>query len=142
MQEINYYSIKVREEDKQKLFDIVSRYFNIPDDWKRYADHMTVLHHSHKDFNTVSPYLYQMYGHELPIFINGIGISYNAVALMCSNMSANKHSHITMAVAPGHKPVESNDIKDNEIIWFDKVIPIFGVFTVHVLGYCKDKNLY
>ena len=130
MQKIDYYSIKVREEDKPKLFEIVGRYFSIPDDWKRYADHMTIIHHSHKDFSTLSPYLYQMYGHELPIFINGIGISDNVVALMCSNMSANKHSHIAMAVAPGHKPVESNDIKNDEIILFDTITSMFGVFNI------------
>lgn len=127
---IDYFSIKIHRTDFVTLYEIVNKYFKIPDDWRIYGDHMTVLHHTNKDFDVIAPFLQQFHGCPLSIFITGIGISKNVVALMYNNISGNKQSHITMAVAPGHKPVESNDIKDNEIIWFDTVITVLGTFRI------------
>ena len=53
-------------------------------------------------------------GHKVSFKVIGFGISPYALAAMVDLPSENEMSHITLAIAPGHKPVESNNIKD----WF------------------------
>ena len=56
------------------------------------------------------------------LHVNSIGISEEAIAFRVDNYKTqNEHSHITIAVAPGSKPVKSNEITD----WF----PIDGFYV-------------
>lgn len=86
----------------------------IPEGWKVYADHVTLIHSSNKDFDKISALLSAFVEDdtEVAVPIIGYGISENAIALKVDLPSFNKVTHITLAVRPGHTPVESNEIKE------------------------------
>ena len=67
-------------------------------------------------------------GHPIKFYVIGYGISENVLAAMVDLPSENAVSHITLAVAPGHKPVEANDIED-WIIFNDKKLPFLGILN-------------
>ena len=120
----NYYGVFLLNSEKKRLkemfWDILSsRYL---EGWKLYCDHCTMLHKTHSN-QEPRKYLDLICGHPIKFCVIGVGVSDNAIAVLVDLPSENKISHITLAVAPGHKPVESNDIDD--WITFDTMIKHF-----------------
>lgn len=107
----------------------------IPEGWKLYADHTTFA------FNNASPLAKVIYEHykasvgaEVELISVGLGKSDRAVALELSKdgfETVNRVMHITLAVAPDAKPVESNNITDWEPIGSnnDVIQARIGVFA-------------
>jgi len=70
------------------------------------------LERYHEEKNKQAIALDKVLGWEEQLIITSIGISNEAIAFGVSNYKTqNEHSHITIAVAPGSKPVKSNEIK-------------------------------
>ena len=116
-----YYGVFFADEAKHAILDYAKHWiykkFNndIPDDWKIYCDHMTLV------FNNGSPeaqevadfYENQMLGQSENLMITDIGISNKAIAFKVRYYGkiANRIPHITVAIAPDVKPINSNDIE-------------------------------
>lgn len=83
----------------------------IPKEWRVFCHHMTITHAADKrpDLEKLSDL---MLGENHAMVIHAIGRSDKAVALrvVTDIHSAKKITHITLAVAPGAKPVDSNEI--------------------------------
>ena len=80
---------------------------------KIYCDHMTLVFNdgskeAQKFADGVEPFL----GDFASLRSTAIGISDRAIALEVDYITNNKHSHITVAIVPDGKPVESNDIEE------------------------------
>lgn len=109
-----YYCIELLDSEKKRLknmfWDNIAKVYL--DGWKVYCDHCTLIHSSNKDWETISKYLDLVDGHPIKFNVYGLGMSEHAIAVMTDVHSQNAISHITLAIAPGHKPVESNDIED------------------------------
>lgn len=112
-----YWAIQLSEEMKNRVMKIFYNFFDLPESWTLHCDHITVIHSSHKDWATASQLLLNFEDQPVKFTINGIGISLSAMALRVSTYTANKVSHITIATAPGAKPVESNNIEDWKVLY-------------------------
>lgn len=106
-----YYAVKISEETKQKILRVFTQFFDIPEGWKVYCDHITLIHSSHKDWDTGRRLLTNFERCLVTFYVTSIGRSENAYALGVALVSMNEVSHITIACKEGHKPVESNEIK-------------------------------
>lgn len=84
----------------------------IPQGWKIYADHCTLLHCSDKENAKYAPLFEKLLDTKMEMRVTAIGKSDKALALRVEAPSCNKIPHITIAVAPDAKPVESNDITE------------------------------
>lgn len=109
-----YAGIFLDKATQDNLLRKLARY--IPDGWKPYCHHETLI------FNDGSPEAEKFFqkvilpleNESTDIDIIGIGISDRAIALKVNSTIkplVNKVPHITVAVAPGAKPVESNYIQ-------------------------------
>ena len=107
-----YYGLKFTKETKAKIMKVFNTFFDLDNDWTVYCDHITIIHSSHKDWYTASKLLYNFGGHKVLFRIVGVGYNDNVMALQVTTMTANETSHITIATRDGHKPVESNEIKN------------------------------
>ena len=105
-----YYALKFSQETKNRLMKVFNTFFNIDDDWEVYCDHITLIHSSHKEWITASKLLCNFSGHKVQFELTAIGYSDNVIAFGVSTLTANEHSHITIACEMGHKPVEANQI--------------------------------
>ena len=115
-----YYGIFFSDKTKRAILEHAKYWiyekFNkdIPDDWKIYCDHVTLV------FNDGSPkaqedadfYENYMINQYVSMNITHIGITNKSIAFQVDYETENKHSHITVAVAPDAKPVNSNDIEN------------------------------
>ena len=115
-----YYGIFFSDKTKRAILEhakhwIYGKFNNdIPDDWKIYCDHVTLV------FNDRSPkaqeaadfYENYMINQYVSMNITHIGITNKSIAFKVDYETENKHSHITVAVAPDAKPVNSNDIEN------------------------------
>ena len=115
-----YYGIFFSDKTKRAILEHAKQWiyekFNneIPDDWKIYCDHVTLV------FNDRSPkaqedadfYENYMLNQYVSMNITHIGISNKSIAFQVDYEIENRPSHITVAVAPDAKPVNSNDIKN------------------------------
>lgn len=115
----NYYGVFLLDSEKKRLKEMFWKILSPKylEGWKLYCNHCTILHKSHKNQES-RKYLDLICGHPIKFYVIGVGMSDDAIAALVDLPSENKISHITLAVAPGHKPVESNDIED--WIVFDK----------------------
>ena len=107
----------------------------IPEGWKLYCDHTTFA------FNNNSPLAEAVYNHykeaigaEVELISVGLGKSDRAIALELSKdgfETTNRVMHITLAVAPDAKPVESNAITDWEPLGSnnDAIVARIGVYA-------------
>ncbi len=112
MNNYEYYGIFLPDFRKKELIQSVSSRI-LPDDWTIYADHCTLVHCLMPDADFVhTEFLDLFLGKWVEFRVIAYGRSENALAAMVDLPSLNKISHITIAVAPGHKPVESNDITE------------------------------
>ena len=109
-----YYGIFFSQQTKNYLIQKAKELVDIPEDWKLYGDHMTIVYNDGSKGNAEhSNALDEFLGKYQQLMISSIGISNEAIAFGVSNYKTqNKHSHITIAVAPGSTPVKSNEIKE------------------------------
>ena len=94
---------------------------DIPDDWKTFAHHMTILFGRNKD-ETIEQWLIGNMGSEVEMEATHIGRSADAIAVKISSYvpTSNTVPHITIAVPPGGKPYNSNKITE----WTELAEPI------------------
>lgn len=124
-----YYGIFFNENIKKALLKLTKVWLNIhndslPEDWTIYCDHVTIVYNDKSiERQKVAEEIEKILNTDVTLSINSIGVSSSAIALGVDYKTQNKHSHITIATAPGVRPVESNNI----IRWF----PISGNFTVN-----------
>ena len=117
-----YYGIFFSDKTKQAILEYakywIYKKFNndIPDDWKIYCDHVTLVFNdgTAKAQEDADFYENQMLGQSGCLSITDIGISNKAIAFKVGYYGkiANRIPHITVAVAPDAKPVNSNDIEN------------------------------
>ena len=115
-----YYGVFLDEDSKKEILEKASSLASIPENWNLFADHMTIVFNDGKnsyDTNSLEKHL----GEEVSLKITSIGKSNEAIAFGVDYETNNKRSHITVACAPGIKPVRSNFIT----LW--KKIPEFTV---------------
>ena len=123
-----YYGVFFSESTKSTILNYVKSFLEkngkiIPEDWKEYCSHMTlVFNHGTEDDQRLAEFYDMFLGESVGLRTTAIGISDRAIALEVDFITANLHSHITIAIAPDAKPVESNDIVE----W----IPTEGDFYV------------
>lgn len=128
MKDWTYYGVFFSQQTKNFLIERAKDIVDIPEDWKLYGDHMTIVYNDgiegkEEKANALDKYLGK---HQL-LKITSIGISDEAIAFAVGNYATqNEHSHITIAVAPGSKPVKSNEIKE----W----TPILGFYAKGKIG--------
>jgi len=109
-----YFGIFLDNPSKNRL----RMYFNIPEGWKRYGDHVTLCFNDGSELSKVAAEINAGHaGVKCSIRVTGIGISENAVALRAQLpvgvVCTNKVAHITIGCK--NKPVDSNAIE----IWHD-----------------------
>ncbi len=123
-----YYGVFFSQQTKNFLIERAKDIVDIPEDWKLYGDHMTIVYNDgvegkEEKANALDKYL----GKYQQLRITSIGISNEAIAFAVGNyVTQNEHSHITIAVAPCSKPVKSNEIKE----W----TPILGFYVTGKIG--------
>ena len=133
MKNVEYYGVFVDKSTREKILKLVQN--KIPEGWITYAYHITMLHRTHKNHN-LEKYLVAFLGENVFFKIIGWGISDRAFAVITNCPSENKISHMTIAVAPGAKPVESNNITD----WhYEQIGDIFRGY-LSVQPHVKYKN--
>lgn len=118
--------------------DYLKKYYSLPKDWKGYYDHMTIVFNDGTELSKIVKEINDKHiGKRCTIRVVAIGISEKAIAvkveLPLGIVCANKIPHITLGVAPGCKPVDSNDIT----IW-NKVSRDFAYLTGSVEVVKKD----
>ena len=93
-------------------YELISS-FEVPEDWKKFAHHMTMLFGRVKH-QVVENYLQENTGNDVELIATHIGVSSDAMAVKIASdvPTTNDIPHITLAVPPGGKPVKSNDITD------------------------------
>lgn len=96
----------------------------VPDGWRTICNHCTLSFGDPSDNREVFDYIATFLGKTVEFEVVSIGISDDAIALgVAGNIkSKNTIPHITLAIPPGGKPVNSNKIED----WRD----IEGHYTV------------
>lgn len=129
-----YYGVFFSTDTKRFLIDRAKDIVDIPEDWKLYGDHMTIIFNDGvEEKNIQAKALDNVLGWKQQLRITSIGISEEAIAFAVGNYATqNKQSHITIAVAPGSKPVKSNEIKN----W----TPIIGFYVTGKLGKISKKK--
>lgn len=105
-----YYAVKFNEQTRDMLLALAESICPIPDDWKIYCDHITIVHSSNENWNELARQFAQIQGCYTTFEVIGYGKSDDAFALMVDCITTNKVSHITVACASGAKPVQSNEI--------------------------------
>ena len=99
----------------------------VPDGWRTYCNHCTLSFGDPSDNKEVFDYIATFLGKTVEFEVVSIGISDEAVALGVSGNIRSKNAipHITLAVPPGGKPVNSNKIEN----WRDVEEPctVYGV---------------
>ena len=106
-----YYGIFFNDKTKALLFEKAKPY--IPEGWKTYCHHMTIIFNDKsEEKNREAEALEICVGNHESLMVTGVGISDRAVAFSVDYETQNSVSHITIATAPGAKPVESNNITD------------------------------
>lgn len=102
------------------FLDPASRYtlkelYSIPEGWKEYCDHMTVVFNDGSRFAEIvrSANIGNM-DKKFSLEVVAVGISEKAMAIKVNLpkgiVCANEIPHITLGVSPEGKPVDSNDI--------------------------------
>lgn len=129
-----YYGVFFSQQTRNYLIQKAKELVDIPEDWKLYGDHMTIVFNDgNEEKNKQAIALDDVLGWEQQLMISSIGISDEAIAFGVSNYNTqNEHSHITIAVAPGSKPVKSNEIKEWSYI--------LGFYVTGKLGKISKKK--
>lgn len=117
-----YYGVFFSDKTKRAILEYAKHWiykkFNndIPDDWKIYCDHMTLAFNNGTSEAQEDADFYENcgLGQTESLIITDIGISNKTIAFKVkyTGRIANKTPHITVAVVPDAKPVNSNDIEN------------------------------
>lgn len=110
----NYYGAFLDDASKEKLLRYVKQYVNIPEDWKIFCDHMTIIYNDgSENAQNWAKSAQEWLNSTHKLIVTNIGVSDRAIAVKVGGMQTNNSiPHITVAVAPGAKPVESNQITE------------------------------
>lgn len=128
-----YYGIFLDEKSRKSLLERASRLVSIPDDWKIFCDHLTVVFNDHKNKEVNDMWVEFCETHmreTIELTVTSIGITSEAIAFGIDFQTNNKHSHITVACAPGVPPVRSNYINDWMDLHGEEIFKIHGTFGV------------
>lgn len=135
-----YYGIFFDKNTQKQLLEFAKNYVGIPDDWKIFCHHMTIIFNDKStEKQHMAKKLDEYLGSKHIITIDGIGVSDRAIALGVRFITQNERSHITIATAPDAKPVESNNITN----WYkiDEEFSVEGTLDVfRPLTIIKNKN--
>ena len=104
---ISYSAVVLEDSDQHKLLDTFKD--NIPNDWKKYAHHMTIK------MGELPSEKKQDIGQKVELVVKAIGQTDKAIAVKVDGYwTTNQIEHITLAVntANGGKPVDSNKIEN------------------------------
>jgi hypothetical protein len=135
-----YLGVFLDEKSKSKLLALANEIDIIPNSsWKLYCHHMTLAYNDKSEraseiFNYYRSYI----GEHVTLLATEIGVSDKAIAVKMewNNPSGNKINHITIAVSPDGKPVDSNKITNWKPLCRD--LPFSGR-----IGYfATDKKIY
>lgn len=130
-----YTGLFLDEESKNRLLKAFDEY--IPDGWTTYAHHVTMSFNNDvsKQDEVFNDFKEKFLGKNSAATVVSVGTSDRAVAVMVGNiLTDNKRAHITLAIAPGARPVESNDIVDWE--------PLFNpIFVTGTFGYFANGQI-
>lgn len=113
-----YYGIFFDDDNKQKILKHAKNLcykhgIKFPEDWTVYCDHMTlVFNNGHLEEQVFAEQFENMLGQEQKLRCIGIGKSDKVIAMMIDFKTNNEHSHVTVAVGPTGKPVDSNYIEN------------------------------
>lgn len=109
-----YYGVFFSQATKEQLIQKAKELTEIPDNWTLYADHMTIVFNDGTEGKELAANGLEIMLNEIvQLSVSSIGISEEAIAFGVDNyQTQNEHSHITIAVAPGSKPVRSNNITE------------------------------
>lgn len=109
-----YYGVFLDDDESQRVYNIVNSLpgINIPDDWRKYADHMTIIYNNKSEIAQAwAKQANVRLGEDVLLKATHVGVSDKAIAIrVTGEMSANDIPHITIACSPTGKPVESNKI--------------------------------
>ena len=116
-----YYGMFLDNRSQQRLFQRFES--QIPADWKRYGDHMTVIYNDNSENARQWANLCEKQVGTTAVLMGvALGVSDRAIAIkVLGYQSNNAIPHITIAVAPGARPVESNQITN----WVKLEQPIY-----------------
>lgn len=113
-EKFDYYALFLDEDTRTFLLEKVLR--AIPHDWTVYLWHCTILHYSDTKNLKFLPLLDALLEESVEMEVIGIGKNDDVMAFRVNAPSFNDFPHITIAVAPGHKPAESNNITSWQMI--------------------------
>ena len=122
-----YFGIFLDKPSKDRL----RMYFDIPEDWKWYGDHVTLCFNDGSELSKIAAEVNKGYvGAERSFDVTGIGISDKAIALRVQLpigvVCTNRVAHVTIGCK--NKPVDSNAIT----IWHDIAsFPLSGEIDVY-----------
>lgn len=109
-----YYGVFLDDDESQRVYNIVNSLpgISIPDDWRKYADHMTIIYNNKSEIAQAwAKQANVRLGEDVLLKATHVGVSDKAIAIrVTGEMSANDIPHITIACSPTGKPVESNKI--------------------------------
>lgn len=111
MANFEYYAIAIDEESRERLLGTFAG--SIPVDWTVIAHHMTIVHRSKVDEDALL-WARAHDGEEVTLKVGAFGESKGAIAVGVypPGPCANVRPHITLAVPPGGRPVNSNKITE------------------------------
>ena len=118
-----YFGVFLDADESERVYNIVNSLpgVDIPSDWRKYADHMTIIYNNKSEIaqawaKATAPRV----GEDVLLKATHVGVSDKAIAIHVNGeMSANAIPHITIACSPTGKPVDSNKITNwREIVPF------------------------
>ena len=121
-----YFGVFLDADESERVYNIVNSLpgIDIPDDWRKYTDHMTIIYNNKSEIaqawaKATAPRV----GEDVLLKATHVGVSDKAIAIRVNGeMSANAIPHITIACSPIGKPVDSNKITN-----WRKIVP----FTIN-----------
>lgn len=132
-----YLGIFIDEKSKQDILNLLKENdVNIPQDWKIINHHMTIaFNDKSEDAQKIFDFYQDNVNPIQSVQVDAIGISNDAIAVRVQFYEpiANKIPHITVAIPPNGKPVNSNYIQN----WF----PIKNNITINgiIKPFVKSK---
>ncbi len=120
-----YFGAFLNDDSKILLLDKFGDY--IPDGWRTICHHCTLSFGDPSDNREVFDYIATFLGKTVEFEIVSVGISDDAIALGVGGNIKSKNTipHITLAIPPGGKPVNSNLIEDWRGI--EEHLTVYGV---------------
>ena len=105
-----YYGMFLDEASKEKLLETFADI--IPEGWRPYCEHMTVIYNDHSEnAQQWAETCEKQLGKTTVLTATELGVSEMAIAVKVYGFPTNNAlPHITVAVAPNGKPVQSNEI--------------------------------